>query len=178
MEVWIETADVVDVNNRWFRRAMSGLAAISTPPNLKGNPKGWPKNPGAGAGKQVTGAALPRFVYVRWQSLAEPQTYHAYIEIPESARQTMLVGGRTYCKASKEWITDHYENLSIGLAPGGIVKTWIMGTCLDPIEVSRVQAKVVKEGPELGQNQGRYALKLEPESQAYIDKYGIPYDSW
>src|SRR5476649_609710 len=43
MEVWIETADVVDVNNRWFRRAMSGLAAISTPPNLKGNPKGWPK---------------------------------------------------------------------------------------------------------------------------------------
>ncbi|WP_139214249.1 DUF2931 family protein, partial [Pseudomonas sp. NFACC02] len=97
MEVWIETADAVDTNDRWFKRAMSGVSSISSPSNLKGNPRGWPQNPGDGKGKYVYGADLPRFIYVRWQSLAEPQTYYAYIEIPESARELMVKGERAYC---------------------------------------------------------------------------------
>ena len=36
MEVWIETADAVDVHDHVFRRAMSGVAAINSPENLKG----------------------------------------------------------------------------------------------------------------------------------------------
>ncbi|WP_268798166.1 DUF2931 family protein [Pseudomonas huanghezhanensis] len=178
MEVWIETADVVDINDRWFKRAGSGVVSLQTPPNLKGNPRGWPKKPGAGAGKQVTGADLPRFVYVRWQSLAEPQTYFAYVEIPEATRAAMIKGEKTYCRGTGKWITDYRDNLAMGLAPGGVVKTWIKGSCLHAIEVSRVQGKVVKEGPSLGKNNGRYALPLEPESKAYIDKFGIPYGSW
>jgi hypothetical protein len=178
MEVWIETADVVDINDRWFKRAMSGVVAIQTPPDLKGNPKGWSKRPGAGAGKQVSGADLPRFVYVRWQSLAEPQTYFAYVEIPETTRASMLKGERAFCRGTGTWITDYRDNLAMGLAPGGVVKAWISGSCLDPVEVGRVQGKVVKEGPSLGKNNGRYALPLEPASKAYIDKFGIPYGSW
>jgi hypothetical protein len=178
MEVWIETANVVDIKDRVFKRAMSGVAAIQTPPNLKGKPKGWPKRPGDGAGKHVFGADVPRLIYVRWQSLAEPQTYEAYIEIPESIRQAMLEGGNTYCKVTKEWITDYRENLVIGLAPGGIAKTWIRGTCLDPIEVSRVKGQIVKKGPYGGRSDGQYYRAPNPPSQAYIDKYGIPYDSW
>ena len=42
MEVWIETADAVDVHDHVFRRAMSGVAAINSPENLKGDPRGWP----------------------------------------------------------------------------------------------------------------------------------------
>ncbi|WP_240356908.1 DUF2931 family protein [Pseudomonas sp. 15A4] len=179
MEVWIETANVVDVKGRLFRRAMSGVAAVQTPPNSTGNPRGWPKRPGDGAGKHVWRADVPRLIYVRWQSLAEPQTYEAYIEIPESTRHEMLeVREKTYCRGTKNWITDHRELLVIGLAPGGIAKTWIRGACLDPIEVSRVQGKVVEKGPDQGRTNGRYALELEPESRAYIDKFGIPYDSW
>src|SRR5471032_2317609 len=71
MEVWIETADVVDINDRWFKRAMSGVSSVQTPANLKGNPRGWPARPGDGAEKYVHGADLPRLIYVRWQSLAE-----------------------------------------------------------------------------------------------------------
>ncbi|GFM80340.1 lipoprotein [Pseudomonas cichorii] len=178
MEVWIETADVVDMQDRWFKRAMSGVAAIQTPPNLKGKPNGWPKRPGAGSGKQVTGADLPRFIYVRWQSLAEPQTYQAYIEIPEAIREVMLKGERAFCRADGKWITGYREAITIGLAPGGIAKTWVHGGCLDPIEVSRVQGTIFKKGPDLGRTNGRYAFELEPESQAYIDKFGIPYESW
>ena len=179
MEVWIETANVVDVKGRLFRRAMSGVVAVQTPPNLKGTPRGWPRRPGSGAGKHVWRADVPRLIYVRWQSLAEPQTYEAYVEVPEATRHAMLqIQENTYCKAAKSWITDHRELLVIGLAPGGIAKTWIRGTCLDPKEVSRVQGKVVEKGPDLGRTNGRYALELEPDSQAYIDKFGIPYDSW
>ncbi|MGE8155194.1 DUF2931 family protein, partial [Pseudomonas vancouverensis] len=92
MEVWIETADAVDIHDRVFRRAMSGVAAINTPKSLKGDPRGWPERPGSGAGKHVWGADLPRLIYVRWQSLVEPQTYEAYIPIPEATRQAMVKG--------------------------------------------------------------------------------------
>jgi hypothetical protein len=179
MEVWIETANVVDVKGRLFRRAMSGVAAVQTPPNLNGTPRGWPRRPGSGAGKHVWRADVPRLIYVRWQSLVEPQTYEAYIEIPETTRHAMVkVEEHTYCKAAKTWITDHRELLVIGLAPGGIAKTWIRGTCLDPIEVSRVQGRIVENGPHEGHSDGLYYRPPNEASQAYIDKFGIPYDSW
>ncbi|MFJ4067609.1 DUF2931 family protein [Pseudomonas sp. NPDC089996] len=178
MEVWIESADAVDVQDRVFRRAMSGVAAIQKPKNLKGDPRGWPEEPGDGAGKQVLGADLPRLLYVRWQSLAEPQTYEAYIVIPEETRKAMLVGEKAYCRADGQWITDYRNMLSIGLAPGGVARVWLMGQCLSALDVARVQGTVVKLGPDGGQSGGRYALPLEPQSQEYIERYGIPYDSW
>ncbi|GFM80339.1 hypothetical protein PSCICN_10310 [Pseudomonas cichorii] len=178
MEVWIETADAVDINNRVFKRAMSGVSSIQTPPNLRGKPKGWPKRPGDGAGKYVYGAELPRLIYVRWQSLAEPQTYQAYIEIPEATREVMLKGERAFCSVTGKWITGYREAITIGLAPGGIAKTWVHGGCLGPIEVSRVQGTIVKKGPYGGASGGYYYRNPNPESQAYIDKFGIPYDSW
>ncbi|AVK08060.1 MULTISPECIES: DUF2931 family protein [Pseudomonas aeruginosa group] len=177
MEVWIETADAVDIHDRVFRRAMSGVAAIQTPKNFKGNPRGWPKRPGWGAGKHVRGAALPRLIYVRWQSLVEPQTYQAYIVIPEPIRQAMVKGEKAYCRADDKWITGYREGLAIGLAPGGIAKAWIMGPCLSPIEVTRVQGEVVKKGP-YGGGSGGHHYPLSDISKAYIERNGIPYGSW
>ncbi|MNN96643.1 hypothetical protein D3C81_2156710 [compost metagenome] len=68
--------------------------------------------------------------------------------------------------------------LTVGLAPGGIAKVWLMGACLSAIDVARVQGTVVKKGPDGGQSGGQYGLPLEPASKAYIEKYGIPYGSW
>ncbi|MBT8767003.1 DUF2931 family protein [Metapseudomonas boanensis] len=178
MEVWIETADAVDVQDRVFRRAMSGIASTQSPKNLKSDPRGWPERPGAGAGKQVLGADLPRLIYVRWQSLAEPQTYGAYLVIPEATRQAMLKGEKAFCQADAKWITGYRDVLTVGLAPGGIARVWLMGACLSAIDVARVQGTVVREGPDGGQSGGQYALPLEPESKAYIEKFGIPYGSW
>ena len=104
MEVWIETADVVDINAHVFRGAGGGIPSTGYPRGLskgipahfKGDAKGWFKDPG-GKGRYVTGADLPRLVYVRWQSMAEPQTYEAYIEIPQSARNTMLKDEVAFC---------------------------------------------------------------------------------
>lgn len=178
MEVWIETADAVDVHNRVKRRAMSGVAAIQTPPGSSGDPSGWPTLPGVGAGKHVIGAALPRLIYVRWQSLAEPQTYEAYIPITTETRQKMIKAETAYCRGGSKPKTQYRKALTIGLAPGGITKAWIMGPCLPPVEVARVEGEIVKLGPASGQSEGHYALPLAPESKAYIDQHGIPFGSW
>ncbi|MFU2330609.1 DUF2931 family protein [Pseudomonas sp. NFX98] len=178
MEVWIETADVVDVRERLFRRAGSGIASVFTPSDNKGKPAGWPKSPGRGAGRDVTGADLPRLIYVRWQSLAEPQTYEAYIVISESAREIMRTPKKAFCRADAKWITDYRNDIGIGLAPGGIAKVWLGGPCLKSVEIARVEGTINKKGPSQGKNEGRYALPLSPESQAYIEKFGIPYGSW
>lgn len=184
MEVWIETADVVDINERVFRGAGSGIPATGYPRGLskgipirfRGDAKGWFKNP-TGKGRLVRGSDLPRLVYVRWQSVAEPQTYEAYIEIPESARKTMLLGEKTFCRADGKWITDYRDMLIVGLAPGGIAKVWLGGQCLLSTEVTRVQGTINPEGPYRGQSGGAY-YPLTEESKAYIDKFGIPYGSW
>jgi hypothetical protein len=184
MEVWIETADVVDINGRVFRGAGSGIVSTGyprafskgIPTTFRGNPKGWAEHPG-GSGRRVTGAGLPRLVYVRWQSLAEPQTYEAYIEIPESARTTMLKGERAFCGADGKWITDYRKRLIVGLAPGGIAKVYLGGPCLKATEVTRVQGFINPEGPYRGKTNGEYYF-LSDESKAYIDKFGIPYGSW
>jgi hypothetical protein len=184
MEVWIETASVVDINERVFLRAGSGIPAMGypramskgIPSEFRGKPAGWREHPG-GKGRFVRDADLPRLVYVRWQSMAEPQTYEAYIEIPESARNTMLQGEKTFCRADGKWITDYRDMLIVGLAPGGIAKVWLGGQCLLSTEVIRVQGTINPKGPYGGTSKGKHR-PLSDESKAYIDKFGIPYGSW
>lgn len=184
MEVWIETADVVDINDRVFRGAGRGVPATGYPRGLskgipsvfKGDAKGWYEHP-KGKGRFVRGADLPRLVYVRWQSMAEPQTYEAYIKIPESAQNTMLQREKTFCRADGKWITDYRDMLIVGLAPGGVAKVWLGGQCLLSTEVTRVQGTISPKGPYGGTSNGKHR-PLSEESKAYIDKFGIPYGSW
>ncbi|UVK98707.1 DUF2931 family protein [Pseudomonas sp. B21-048] len=184
MEVWIETADVVDINDHVFRGAGSGIPSTGYPRGLskgipalfKGDAKGWFEHP-TGKGRYVTGADLPRLVYVRWQSMAEPQTYEAYIEIPQSARNTMLKDEAAFCGAVGKWKTDYRKFLTVGLAPGGVAKVWLGGACLQSTEVTRVQGTISPKGPYGGTSNGKHR-PLSEESKAYIDKFGIPYGSW
>jgi len=184
MEGWIETADVVDINEHVFRGAGSGIPAMGYPRALskgipsefRGKPAGWRENPG-GKGRYVRGADLPRLVYVRWQSMAEPQTYEAYIEITESVRQLMRNREDVFCAFDGKVITDYRELLVVGLAPGGIAKVWVKGPCLSAMEVTRVQGTISPKGPYGGTSNGKHR-PLSEESKAYIDKFGIPYGSW
>ncbi|KJZ65930.1 DUF2931 family protein [Pseudomonas fluorescens] len=184
MEVWIETVSVVDINERVFLRAGSGIPAMGypramskgIPSELRGKPAGWRENPG-GKGRYVTGADLPRLVYVRWQSMAEPQTYEAYIEITESVRQLMRKREDVFCAFDGKVITDYRQLLVVGLAPGGIAKVWVKGPCLSATEVTRVQGTISSKGPYGGTSNGKHR-PLSEESKAYIEKFGIPYGSW
>ncbi|TPG76266.1 DUF2931 family protein [Pseudomonas arsenicoxydans] len=177
MEVWIESADVVDIQGQVYPRAMSGNASILTPPNNSGDPRGWPKRAGWGKGKYVTGADLPKQIYVRWQSLVEPQTYQMVINIPEATREIMRKGENVFCTADGKWITGYREAIAIRLVPGGIARVWVGGPCMTPIEVTTVKAVIDPRGPYEGKSGGEYD-SISDESKAYVEKFGVPYDSW
>jgi hypothetical protein len=177
MEVWIEIADVVDIKERVFRGAGGGIASVPKPPNNRGIARGWVSSNGGGKGRHVTGADLPRLIYVRWQSLVEPQTYEAYIVIPESAREIMRKPEKAFCRADAKWITDYRDDIGIGLAPGGIAKVWLGGPCLKSVEIARVVGTINPKGPYEGQSGGKHR-PLSEVSKAYIEKFGIPYGSW
>ena len=170
MEVWLETADVEDTLGNLFPRAESGTVSLS----YAGNPAGWNRQPGWGAGRDVTGATLPRRIYVRWQSLAEPQTYQATIDIPEHARSLML---------SKALSTIHpglYEYqriLAFELAPGGWIKGWVMSPSSSPIAVLCQKGEVVAQGPYGGQSGGKYR-PLTERAKPYLATHPVPYGSW
>ncbi|RMT32823.1 DUF2931 family protein [Pseudomonas syringae] len=177
MEVWIETADVVDIQDQVYPRAMSGIAAMQEPPNNTGDPRGWPKRASWGKGKYVTGADLPKQIYVRWQSLVEPQTYQMVIKIPEATRELMRKEEKAFCSFGGEWITGYRKAIGIRLAPGGIAKVWVTGPCMTPIEVATVKAVIDPRGPYEGKSGGEYDPPSDV-SKAYVEKFGVPYDSW
>lgn len=171
MEVWIETADVIDMQGNVYRRAMSGNAEMLKPSNNTGDPKGW------GKGKYVMRADLPKKIYVRWQSLVEPQTYKMVIDVPESTRDIMRKGEEVFCAADGKWITGYREAIAVRLVPGGIAKVWVTGPCMTPIEVTRVKAEIEPRGPYEGESGGKHR-PLSAVSKAYVEKFGVPYGSW
>lgn len=184
MDVVIESTAAVDIDSRLFSNVGSSVAAQrypnafskGTPGEFKGNPAGWPEEPG-GKGRPTSGANLPERIYVRWQSLVEPQTYEVVIRIPESTRELMLEREEIFCAFDGKVITQFRKWLVVGLAPGGIAKVWVRGPCLPAIEVTRVKGIVHSKGPNSGLGDGKYS-DLQKESKAYIEKFGIPYGSW
>ncbi|QAU24191.1 DUF2931 family protein [Dyella sp. M7H15-1] len=170
MEVWLETADIEDTQGRFYFGMMQGIVSLA----YRGDPEGWGTRISSGSGRDIYNAGLPKRIYVRWQSLVEPQTYSAIIDIPETVRQQML------SKAPSILVADRYDYqrfLSIGLAPGGWIKVWVMGTTSEPVEVLCTRAHIEPKGSYQGEYNGEY-VKLDPQVREYLKTHSIPYDSW
>ena len=177
MEVWVESVDVLDQRGEGYFDVHGGLASIQKPPNNRGDPRGWPDRPGAGKAMPMTGIDLPKIIFVRWQSLAEPQTYRVRIPIDDWVREEMLVPHAAYCRFDGADIEDYRRVVTIGLAPGGIAKVWLSGDCVEPIEVGRFEGMTNPKGPYDGTSEGRHR-PLSPVSKAYVESHEIPFDSW
>ncbi|WP_028241171.1 DUF2931 family protein [Stutzerimonas azotifigens] len=172
MEVWVESVDVIDRRGLAYERVSGGV------PSYASSVAGWPPNPSGGAGKNLPGIDLPEIIFVRWQSLVEPQTYNVRINIPEWVRQEMLKPHSAYCRWDGKVIDGLYRKvITIGLAPGGIAKAWVGGPCLESIEIGRFEAAISKVGPYGGKSDGHYYF-LSDEANAYIEQHGVPYGSW
>ncbi|WP_297846431.1 DUF2931 family protein [Pseudomonas sp.] len=174
----IEDSAVVDINGELFRHGSSGAVGYGDPGDEKESAKGWS---GTGAsGRSVTGADFPRRIFVRWQSIVEPQTYRGWIEIPEEARQIMRTSTARRCPSAPEQRTRVSAAVTLGLAPGGIIQLWVMDNCHRAVKIAdaRVQAEIEPLGPSQGLTEGRYAYKISDVSKRYIERFGIPYGSW
>jgi hypothetical protein len=169
MEVWVEDVDVLDQRGLAFFHVFGGVASYT------GKVKGW--HQGGGASKPAIYVDLPDRIYLRWQSLAEPQTYMINILIPQWVRDTMLKKEKIFCAFDGNDVTVYRNRLTLGMAPGGIVKVWVGDGCLGHLEVGRFEAKIDPRGPYKGLSKGKY-IKMEPENKEYVEKHGVPYGSW
>jgi hypothetical protein len=169
MEVWVETVDVLDQRGQPYFRVSAGVASYT------GKVEGWHK--GGGSMMPVNNVDLPQRLFLRWQSLVEPQAYRIRIPIPQWVREEMVKPERVFCPGSQKWKVDYRDSITLGMAPGGIVKVWVGGACLDYKEVGRFQAEIEPLGPYIGKSKGQY-IPIEPENKAYVEQHGIPYGSW
>jgi hypothetical protein len=169
MEVWVESVDVLDQRGYVFFNVHAGVAGYTR------KPEGWHK--GTSGGKPISNVDLPDQLLLRWQSLVEPQAYKISIRIPQWVREEMVRPERVLCQWNQQWKTDYRETITLGMAPGGIVKVWLGGSCLSFKEVGRYQAKVEPLGPNQD-GKGLFYRAPNPAAQAWIDQHGIPYGSW
>lgn len=172
---WVEDSAVMDINGKLFRRTGGGAVGTGEPEDGTESARGW--HGIGGGGPSVVGAALPARIFVRWQSVVEPQTYRAWVEIPEEARQIMRNATARRCPDDPTSSSAYDATLNLGLAPGGIVQAWVRDECHRPIKVARTQAEVEPLGPHLGKSGGHYYPQSEA-SRRYIERFGIPYGSW
>lgn len=176
MKVWVEDTSVEDIKGRTFLHTGSGSASGGQPEDGTESAKGW-HGVGSSA-KAVVGADLPKRIFVRWQSIVEPQTYRVWVDIPEEARQLMLTSVNQRCAKTPEQTATYISSVYLGLAPGGVVQVWVRDACHHPVKVARAQAEIDPLGPSQGKNQGRYAYPVNEKAKRYIEKFGIPYGSW
>ncbi|WP_285261507.1 DUF2931 family protein [Halopseudomonas bauzanensis] len=178
MEVWVESVDVLDQRGIGYYRVHGGVSSIQNPPDNRGDPRGWPARPGVGATRPMTGIDLPEMVFVRWQSLAEPQTYRVRIDIPEWVRQELVTPHSAFCRLDGQYHTLYRRTVTVGLAPGGIAKAWLTGACLEPIAIGRFVGTIHPEGPYEGTSGGLYYRPPSEHAQRYLNTHEIPFDSW
>jgi hypothetical protein len=171
----VELRVVEDINGKHFPRSGGGAVGTDAPEDGTESARGWPRILG-GSIEPVTGAALPKRIFVRWQSVVEAQTYRAWVDIPEEGREVMRVSTDQRCPKTQRY--RYHASLIMGLAPGGIVQVWASDSCYDAIKIARAQAEIEPLGPSQGKNDGRYAYKIGEKTQRYIEHYGIPYGSW
>lgn len=172
MKVWVENSSVQDVNNRIFYKTGGGTAAGGEPEDGTESARGW--GTVSGSGIPVTGADLPKLIFVRWQSILEQKTYKGFIEIPEPARQLMVDSTHRHCPETPERTARYMASLYVGLAPGGVLRAWVRDSCNLPIQVAHAQGELEPLGPGQGKHGGRYAYPVSEKAKRYIDMFGIP----
>lgn len=181
MEARVEEAAAVDHLGHLYRPVFKGVAGNGRG-NLSYGRTGWSRGwqvTGASSEMEVLGAQLPMSIYIRWQSLVEPQTYDAWIELPDSARDSMRKALNEGCpKFPAEWEKiPKKASVVVGVAPGGIAQVWVMDECRRAVLFNRAQAEVVPLGPNQGRSNGKY-IPLNERYRPYVEENGIPYGSW
>jgi hypothetical protein len=173
MKVWVEDSAVEYIKGKTFLRTGGGSASGGQPEDGTESARGWD---GMGASAMaVVGADLPKRIFVRWQSIIEPQTYRAWVDIPEEARQLMLTSVNHRCAKTPDQKATYISSVYLELAPGGVVQVWIRDFCHHPVQVAKAQAEIEPQGPSQGKTQGRYAFPVSEKSKRYIEKWGTPY---
>ena len=124
------TSAVEDIKERIIYDIAAGVAGSSDHENGTENARSWVGI--GGAGMPVTGADLPKRLFVRWQSIVERKTYAGWIDISESTRDIKRNSTAQRCHETPEFTANPSAALNLGLAPGGIIQVWVWTTVSAP----------------------------------------------
>ncbi|WP_407294578.1 DUF2931 family protein [Stutzerimonas zhaodongensis] len=177
MTAWVEASLVEDIHGNLYNHGSAGVIGSGDYGYETELARGWPDGISGSGIRGVVGADLPKRIFVRWQSVVEPQTYRAWINIPEEARQIMYDSTHRRCAETPEHPARFMAALYLGLAPEGIVQVWVRDQCHDAVKIARGQGEVEPLGPHLGKSGGHY-YPQPAASKRYVEKHGIPYGSW
>lgn len=117
LKVWVETSSVQDITGKVFSNSGGGTAAGGEPDDGTESARGWAGV--GGSGTRVVGADLPVRIYVRWQSIVEQKTWHAWVDIPEQGRQLMVSSVNQRCPQKPEQEARFMASVYWGWPPVG-----------------------------------------------------------
>src|SRR5690606_10673964 len=134
---WVEASLVEDIHGHVFNHGSAGVIGTGSVDygHATELAQGWPRDLTASSGvRGVVGADLPKRIFVRWPSIVEPQTYRAWVEISEQARQILHRSTGQRCPARPEEVANYRATVYVGLAPGGMVQVWVRDNCFKTIK--------------------------------------------
>ncbi|WP_199097832.1 DUF2931 family protein [Dyella sp. ASV21] len=168
MEAWAEALYVKNERDQWVQMGAGVVSEL-------GQTEGWDPDVWMAPRDSRASVRSPKEIYVRWQSLVEPQAYYWHFKVPESMQQALVKRERVIWRGRAEWVCR--SDIAIGIAPGGRTVVWIDGGGLPRVEIQRGQATVVPEGPYQGQSGGKFR-PMHDAAKQYVETHRIPYGSW
>ncbi|AZI32659.1 DUF2931 family protein [Kaistella carnis] len=152
---------------------------------------GWQ---GDGAKGGQGGSVIPAHIDLTYVAYAEKKFYHLDADLPKE--KILEVFRKGYLTQSNEidengkkmMVPAHYDILTVGMAPGGMVVIWLSGN-KSRVEICRLQAKEtfvdVNDFYQNADNENQeqffnswFKLAVPDSIQAEIEKNGIPFKLW
>jgi len=126
--------------------------------------------------------SVPNQLDISWLSYTENKFYKGRFELPSEKMNSLFEKGYINRLGKQET----YSEIIVGMAPGGIVSVWMLGSGFS-VEIEHYQAKEVNISmedfnPDGIQDQDLYIKgnldELSEERKEQLKKVGIKYDIW
>ena len=162
-------------------------SSIGAFPSVVGYGLPWGNN-GASVSVGPNLKAIPVILDITWLSYTENQFYTGSFQLPYDTMLALFKKGWpdfNYSTTPPTPITSTFNEITAGMAPGGIVVVWLTGSA-HQIDVGRFQAQKTKvDMKDFAPNayttdQNLYVKKLVSDSSVSenLAKNGIPYGLW
>ncbi|MCV9929308.1 DUF2931 family protein [Flavobacterium sp. LS1R49] len=143
---------------------------------------------GYGNNAYAGGNSIPTNLSLTWISFADKKFWKIEATLPKEKIFKFFQEG--YMNKDRKGVWSHvtYKDITVGLAPGGLVVVWLTGLNRS-VEIAHFQAKETfvsvdefyRNPHEYTQDEFynfRFKSYLPRESQAYIKEKGVPVDLW
>lgn len=183
----LKTPNHMDAYIHWLEKDFGGSGEVSTDAIIQTHmpdklANGWPPPDPL---QEIP--SFPRFnglskipgkIIIEWTSLPESKTYRTIIPLHLDIHRKIKSEVETSCMRNESPVRSKRNIITLELAPGGKIKGWLSGFCLDSIEVIMKQGMPITK-KERAKHSNRALINYSPAPMdKYIKAHSIPYGSW